>query len=411
MTLNVPPPIPSRSTGKKFSDAIGAGLQGAQSILQQYQQQQQMQQENEAIKQNLGVDLNGINDPKQRQILVQSASQGANAREIEGMKQAFKTLQQTQKQDFVSQLLGGQNQRTQPGMNQEMNQSQDQMNPQEMGSQQPQEQFDPRSISDEDIVRATSIDKPLGDALRAAKDTAVKQDIATKKEQAEQKRYEETQRTAKEREYFKLNEPKVIELADTQRKLEMEQSRYERLNQLFSDPSQFPSSFTAALFTKDGNINDLVYSQLSPDAQESIKLIIDSTSNIKDTYGARVTNFDLQTYLKKLPSLLNSPEGKQRVLRDLQIMNQINQLHAGGIQDVFEEAGGTDKIPFSTAEKIYKKKYGNAEKQLREQFVHPEKGVFNEMPDPNKYLGKKIKNPETGEMFISDGVEWKPFKG
>lgn len=226
------------------------------------------------------------------------------------------------------------------------------------------------------------------------------------------KRSEERKgKTEKEKEYFKMNEPKLIELSDNQRKLEMEQARYDRLNNLFSDPSKFPSTFTAALFSKEGQINDLAYSQLTPEAQEALKLIIDSTSNIKDTYGARVTNFDLQTYLKKLPSLLNSPEGKMRVLRDLQIMNKLNQLHASGIQEIFEEAGGTDKIPYSKAEARYKKRYGGLEKDLKDQFVNPEKATFKEMPDANKFLGRKIKNPETGEVFISDGKEWKPFKG
>ena len=63
------------------------------------------------------------------------------------------------------------------------------------------------------------------------------------------------------------------------------------------------------------------------------------------------------------------------------------------------------------AESLYKKKYGALERQLRDQFVHPEKGVFNELPDPQKFLGRKVKNPETGEIFISDGNEWKPFEG
>jgi len=112
-----------------------------------------------------------------------------------------------------------------------------------------------------------------------------------------------------------------------------------------------------------------------------------------------------------LPSLLNSPEGKTRVLRDLQIINQLNQMHASGIQEIFEEAGGTDKIPYSTAEQRYKKKYADKEKELLKFFVNPEKGTFNELPDASQFLGRKLKNPETGEIFISDGSTWKPFKG
>ena len=270
------------------------------------------------------------------------------------------------------------------------------------GTQQPTEDMgiDPSQFSPEQILQGTLLDAPLGRTMQSLQDVALREGREKHKEQ-----------TDKEKEYFKLNEPKLIQMADNLNKLEMEQSRYDRLEQLFSDPSKFPSSITAAIFSKDGQINDLAYSQLSPEAQEAIKLVIDSTSNIKDTYGSRVTNFDLQTYLKKLPSLLNTQEGKARVLRDLQIMNQLNQMHANGIMEVFEEAGGTDKIPYSTAERIYKKKYGNQEKRLRELFVNPEKKTFSDLPSPFQYLGEKIEDEDTGEMFISDGVEWKPFRG
>jgi hypothetical protein len=231
------------------------------------------------------------------------------------------------------------------------------------------------------------------------------------KAEKERRKEERHERTEKEKQYFKFNEPKLAQLTDTERKLEIENARFDRLENLFSDPSKFPNSFLASLFSKEGQLNDVAYSILTPEAQEAVKLIIDSTSNIKDTYGARVTNFDLQTYLKKLPSLLNSPEGKMRVLRDLQIMNRLNQLHSKGIQEIFSEKGGTDQIPFSTAENLYKKKFGSEEKKLVDLFVNPAKGVFDEKPDPQKYLGRKIKDPKTGEIFISDGIEWKPFKG
>lgn len=218
-------------------------------------------------------------------------------------------------------------------------------------------------------------------------------------------------KTAKEMKYFEMNEPKLATISDQERKLDIENARYERMGELFSDPSKFPSGLTAALFSKDGQLRDTAYSQLSPEAQEAVKLIIDSTSNIKDTYGARVTNFDLQTYLRKLPSLLNSPEGRTRVLRDLKAINEINQLYNRGIQQVFDDNGGTDKIPFSTAEKIFKHKYGDQLKGLLKEFAQPSKKNFSEKPNPSKYLGKKIKDSETGEIFISDGNEWKPFEG
>jgi len=218
-------------------------------------------------------------------------------------------------------------------------------------------------------------------------------------------------RSKKETEYFKFNEPKLAELSQNERKTDLENARFSRMEQLFSDPSKFPSPLLASIFSKDGQINDVIYSQMTPEAQEAVKLIVDSTSNIKDTYGSRVTNFDLQTYLKKLPSLLMSPEGRQRVIRDLMTINDINQLHNRGIQEIFEDVGGSDKIPFSKAESIFKKKYGSQIERMMKDFITPERKVFTDRPDPKQYLGKKIKDKDTDEIFISDGENWIPFEG
>jgi hypothetical protein len=376
------------SVGQRLSNALGTGIQGLGQIQQQYQQQEAQRRALE----NFGIDPSATALPENAQAAffkqkfapekqmtpLQLAQQALAEERLKALKQ---------QQNVFGKFFGdGQQEMTDGGTQ----------------ATQTQEPLDLSKVPEEKLRQGAAFAGQPGQMGIYGN---------MYKAELEKKEKENKERTAKEREYFKLNEPKVIELSETSNKLQMENARYERLGELFSDPSKFPSSFTAALFSKEGQINDLVYSQLTPEAQEAIKLIVDSTSNIKETYGARVTNFDLQTYLRKLPSLMNTPEGKMRVLRDLQVMNKLNELHAQGIMDVFDEAGGTDKIPYSTAKKLYKKKYGALERQLIEQFVHPEKGTFTDMPEPQKHLGRKIQNPETGEVFISDGVEWKPFKG
>ncbi len=384
--------------GQKLNAGVGRGLQVGNELMGQYQQKQMMQQENEAAK-KLGINLEGIHDPKMRQEALSIALQGQYTKPLTSLQQSQKSLADERlkalqgKEKLFSKLFQGNPDQVKNNQN---------SNPKEQNSPQNEEQFDLSQLPQDNLSKLAAFAGQPGEEGIIGNMAQAELDKQNKEKEG---------RTAKEKEYFKINEPKVMELAENNRKLKQEGARYDRLEQLFSDPSKFPSSLTAALFTKDGQINDVVYSQMTPEAQEAVKLIIDSTSNIKDTYGARVTNFDLQTYLRKLPSLLNSPEGKSRVLRDLKIMNRLNQLHSSGIQEIFEEAGGTDKIPFSTAEKRYEKRYGGLEKDLMNQFITPDKGVFEKMPEPNKYLGRKIKNPETGEIFISDGKEWKPFKG
>lgn len=381
------------SFSERLSLGIGRGLDMGNQMMQQQQQKQALQQ--------LGIDPSVLSLPEQGQAAYFKSKfapeKPMTPLQISQQKLNEERLRASQSQQSIySKLFGGGDQE-QMSPEQGFGDQQDQM--QQQNQMQP---FDLKNVPEEKLRQGAAFaGQPgemgvVGNMFKSEQERREKQDKL---------------RTDKEKQYFKVNEPKVMELSDTLNKLEMEQSRYDRLGQLFSEPEKFPSALTAALFSKDGQLNDIVYSQLTPEAQEAIKLIIDSTSNIKDTYGARVTNFDLQTYLKKLPGLMNTTEGKMRVLRDLQIMNKLNQLHASGIQDIFDEEGGTDKIPYSTAEKLYKKKYGALERQLRDQFVNPEKATFNDLPDAQKYLGRKVKNPETGEIFISDGNEWKPFKG
>ncbi|HEX5553456.1 MAG TPA: hypothetical protein VFX43_09430 [Chitinophagaceae bacterium] len=259
--------------------------------------------------------------------------------------------------------------------------------------------FSPESISDQQLLALNLSGDP---ELKSAANFIQKQ-----KELAQTERLTEKKLAAqKQQKYFDKNEPQLIEMANTQRNLEQEDMRFARMQELSNDPSKFPSAPVAALFSKGGQLGTIASSLLSPEAQEFVKLVVDSTSAIKDTYGARVTNFDLETYLKKLPSLFNTPEGRERILRDLRIINEINRLHNEGISSIFEEKGGSGAIPFSEAERLFTKQYKDRVDSLKKQFIHGEiasnKGGFSAY----KYKGKTIEDPETEERFKSDGVRW-----
>jgi hypothetical protein len=357
------------STGDKFARAFANLGRATQLIPEQIMQQRRTEKQNAFLKQ---LGLEGLSDPElQKAALTQKLK-------TSGQKEVL--------QDQMSMLSG-----LGVGQPSGMQQGQEDMD-QTQGSTQSRSQTNSSQISDEQIAKYALVNPQVARILQSQKEVA------------------QRDKTNKEERYYKTNEPKLMELADQERKLGIENARYTRLGELFSDPSKFPSGITAALFSKEGQLNDFAYSHLSPEAQEAVKLIIDSTTNIKDSYGARITNFELGTYLKKLPSLLNSPEGKDRVLRDLEKMNEINRLYISGVQDVFDRAGGSDQISFSEAEKKFKARYGSQMDKLVSEFASPKESKFISMPDAGKYMGQKIENEETGEIFISDGTQWKPFK-
>jgi hypothetical protein len=209
--------------------------------------------------------------------------------------------------------------------------------------------------------------------------------------------------------YEKENVPELKKVADNLNNLELEQARFDRMKVL-SDSGKLPASWAASLALNDeGQIRPVFANLLSPEAQEFTKLIVDNLTSAKDTFGARLTNFDVKTYLQKLPSLINTPEGRDRVIRDLSIINKLNQVRDRAILETFEEHGGAGSISYDKAQRIAEKKYRKEFDELKKEFVSPSKEKFKELPNPVKMQGEKIRNDETGEVFISDGKGWKPY--
>ena len=205
-------------------------------------------------------------------------------------------------------------------------------------------------------------------------------------------------------------ESKLEEIGDKLDSYEQSGLRFDRLNNLFSPAldEKFPPALLAGAFTKDGELRPTAQASLSPEAQEAVKLVTDEIRGAKDTFGARVTNFDASTYLKTLPGLLNTAEGRRKVLRDLRIMNKINQDQANGILDVVDRYGGPSKISISKAKQIYKKENIRNIEELRKAFKYPEEFPFTELTDFNAslYPGVTIEDPETDQTFTSNGRTW-----
>ena len=51
--------------------------------------------------------------------------------------------------------------------------------------------------------------------------------------------------------------------------------------------------------------------------QQYIKTLNDFISQAKNFFGARVTNFDLQSFKSRLPSLLNTEEGRRAIIEQM----------------------------------------------------------------------------------------------
>jgi hypothetical protein len=74
----------------------------------------------------------------------------------------------------------------------------------------------------------------------------------------------------------------------------------------------------------------------SPEAQEWQKIISRFQNRAKDSFGSRVTNFDLVSFMKQFPSMLNTEKGRGRILDLMETVNDIDQLYEDELDSVYK---------------------------------------------------------------------------
>jgi len=91
--------------------------------------------------------------------------------------------------------------------------------------------------------------------------------------------------------------------------------------------------------------------KVSPEVQEWVKETARFQNRAKDSFGSRVTNFDLVSYMKQFPGLLNTKEGRKRILKMMNINNQLDQSYERSLRDIYQKYG-LNGIPMEEADKL-----------------------------------------------------------
>ena len=134
-------------------------------------------------------------------------------------------------------------------------------------------------------------------------------------------------------------------------------------------------------------------------------------------FGARVTNFDLQTFLSRLPGLLNTYEGRKVIIDQMELSSRIAGLYDTALLDVYRHYG-QDKITPERADEIAKRKIADEKEALEDELlslnqdaaaIYDESLHGNEFPDAASAKGRVIVDDETGKEYVSDGKSWRPL--
>ncbi len=88
--------------------------------------------------------------------------------------------------------------------------------------------------------------------------------------------------------------------------------------------------YTLAQITKLG---------VPPEVQQYVKTLNDFLIDAKAYFGNRVTNFDIQSFKSRLPSLLNSASGRRVIIKQMQLMNDLQHIHGKTLEDGLKHYG------------------------------------------------------------------------
>jgi hypothetical protein len=117
---------------------------------------------------------------------------------------------------------------------------------------------------------------------------------------------------------------------------------------------------------KEGNLNSQAYltflnaaglenveGLLSGDTQAYNKILADFQKGAKDVYNGRITNQDLDQFLKTIPSLYQSPQGRSRIFKMMEYWNKGDVEKQKIAQKITKENGGVP--PYDIHEKVIKR--------------------------------------------------------
>lgn len=179
-------------------------------------------------------------------------------------------------------------------------------------------------ISDTAIVAASQINPAVGRALQSQKESRQRERLASFKETKDYRK----------------------ELSEQARSARENIARLDRMQQLVDEGKLT----NPALYTSLSKLGLNVPVLLNPQSQEFDKLTVDFLRDARQVFGARVTNYEAQQFLRSIPSLLQTKGGKERVIRNLKTMAKASEVRMKTAHEIIKENAGVP--PLDLQEKV-----------------------------------------------------------
>lgn len=241
-----------------------------------------------------------------------------------------------------------------------------------------------------------------------AENTFQEMEQEKKVEKEEQKLKRETKEKEENniRESFKLHKPYIDEVRKAYKGSKEEGLHLDVLENL----RKKKTLTTPLMYSLLGKLGIPLGALNNPDSELFEKTGVDLTKNVKDFYGSRPTNLDVSLYLRSIPTLENSDEGKQVVIDGIRLFKEPKKMENQIVNDLLKEYEGK-QLPLNFEGEVQQRmeaKYDevmNKIKQMGRQRVQP--GTPLDKNITNKYLEISGGNPDLAEqMAQEDGYVW-----
>jgi len=143
----------------------------------------------------------------------------------------------------------------------------------------------------------------------------------------------------------KENNPRLLETRDKLQQLDKTDMDFAILTDI-NDSGKLPRGLGSIVINSSGELRPSAQltGQVNKETQRFVKTVNDFISGAKNFFGARVTNFDLQSFKARLPSLLNTDEGRRVIIEQMRLNNQLESVHARSEMDAFKHYGNSANL-------------------------------------------------------------------
>lgn len=149
----------------------------------------------------------------------------------------------------------------------------------------------------------------------------------------------------------------------------------------------------------------------SDDAQLFQKISNGLIRNAKDIFGARITNLDLQTFLKTIPTLNNTPEARDKLISAMQLLNKFHEVQYDEANKLIDDNNGKyperlkAKVVYNTKDEIAQLTHNWINENIKS--GQPGQKIEQLSNNDNISIGVKARDDETGEIYIKTAAGWK----